>query len=397
MRKTTCFKLFLFCLFVGLTCASASAQQSPCTCADARDLLNRLNEAQAAILEYRVQIIGIRDREKRDGERLPYSDELYNQILQPRIQSAINRVTDTKAQRGTAKTHELTCQTDIQAPTECLRRVIDKHEEVHRKGCKGRTPVLDRLYLADFAQEEIDAYTTEINFILNIMQTLPKLCLPGMWFGTIITTRTISEKTGNVTRTGKEVGTWHLLFGGKEEKSGGTSGGGTDGAKPDPVQEALKKMQDQMNKAGFPNLLSPFDADVLIDRKKTWKGGGTECCNSSTGVEPNIDESEEEKGQDHTKGTMTVMFVAGRLIVSFPGVSIDGNRRLRTAVISSACPYDKNSEEEKAEQLSLNVPKLEINTTSRIIGNFEILAGSKSFPESAGKITYEWNLKRVIK
>ncbi len=384
--------LFVFSVVGGV---ESRAQNSPCSCNDARDLLNRLNEAHAAIAEYRNQIEVIRNQESAEGKRIKVTVKRYEEILQPKIQEAINHVSDPGARHGTAKTNELSCQTSFNAPTECLRKTLDVHENVHRVACPSRRSVTAEVFLTDLIQEEISSYNTEINYILTLMREMPKLCQPQMWLGTIKTKRTGSETKSGRTTTVKEIGDWILLL---TQNAPDLLPGGISGLPPGAeaaMRQAMAKAQAKMAKSGV--VLSVTKTYVFIERETKWKGGGTDCCSTDAGASPDINMTEREAAYGRDKGNANVVYSAGNLLINFSHPSIKGLRQESQDVITSQCPYDKDDAGEAEETtLSLTVPKLETAATSRIINGIEYLEGSKTVPMGGYKMVYEWNLKRII-
>lgn len=217
-------------LFLVITVSPGSVPQrrgpaGPCSCDDRTDLLNRLNEADRAILEYQIQIQVMLAQEKQTGEPLILTPEMYNEKLQPRIQEAINRVTDANARKARAKTGGFFCRTTVDAPTSCLAEVVSRHERVHQKWCRERG-VLNDIRLVDVALEEIEAYSVERNHILSLLRAWP--CKPRGWFGTVtygVINKFSSEETFPPRKTGTMRGDYY--DGGKETQERETSYEGT--------------------------------------------------------------------------------------------------------------------------------------------------------------------------
>lgn len=369
---------------------------SPCSCNDARDLLNRLNEASAAIAEYRNQIEIIRSQEKAEGKRITVTVKRYDEIMQPKIQEAINHVTDPGAHHGTAKTDERTCQTTFSAPTECLRKVLDVHEGVHRTACPMRNSVTAQVYMTDLAQEEINSYNSEINYILSLMGDMPKLCQPQMWFGTIKTKRTGTVTERGRTTTVKETGDWILLL---TQNAPDLLPGSISGLPPGAeaaMRQAMAKAQAKMAKSGV--VLGVTKTYAFIERETKWKGGGTDCCSTDAGSSPDINMTEREAANGRDKGNATVIYAAGKLNINFSHPAINGLRQTSQDVITSSCPYDKDDAGEAEDvTLSLTIPKLETAATSRIVDGVEFLEGTKTITDGGYKLVYEWNLKRIAR
>lgn len=381
---------------------STQAQNAPCTCEDARDLFNRLNEAYAAIAEYQNQIDGMLAKEKVIGGPFMYEDSTYRK-MQDRIQAAINHVTDTEAKKAPAETFG-DCNTDLsRAQTMCLKQVVDVHEDVHRRSCKEKKQLYDwtqgthtwkqNMRMADVAKEEISAYTAEINYINIILRNLPRLCHPQAWFGIIKTRRTGSDKEGSKTIKVIEKGDWILLI--KQDGTAFPMPVGLPPAAEAAMRQSMAKAQAALAKSGIG--MSVTSTYANIERTSTWKGGGTECCSTDAGVEPNINMTEKVAGEAREKGNANVAFTAGKLIITFSHPPINGLKLESTDVVSSACPYDKSDAGVEADTtLSLTVPKLETSATSKILGGLEFLEGSKSEKMGGYTMVYEWNLKRIV-
>lgn len=190
------FRIFIIAFVILLSnFLSAQAQSKPCGCSDKKDLLNRLNVVEAAIQEYRVQIEVMKEQEKKEGKPLMLTKERYD-ILENSVNTAMNRVKAPSARSATAKSNGGNCDfKEINAPTDCLRESITRHEKVHHRACLAifqDTPAFPnetyqtRMRLADFAQEEIFAYLEERKFILSQLQSSPKDCIPNNWFGYVV-------------------------------------------------------------------------------------------------------------------------------------------------------------------------------------------------------------------
>jgi hypothetical protein len=178
--------------------ASAQAQSQPCGCADKKDLLNRLNVAEAAIREYQAQIEIMKAQEKNEGKPLMWTKDRYVN-LEERVNTAMKTVKNPAANSASAKSSGGDCDFEqINAPTDCLRETITRHEKVHHTACLavkdslgGGETYQTRMRLADFAQEEINAYRVERQFILSELQLLPKDCRPNSWFGHVVYQRVV--------------------------------------------------------------------------------------------------------------------------------------------------------------------------------------------------------------
>lgn len=193
------FKSFVIVFLILLSnVLSAQAQSQPCGCADKKDLLNRLNVAEVAIQEYRTQITMMKEQEKKEGKPLMWTKERYD-ILENSVNTAMKTVKNPSAQSVTAKSSGGDCDfEEINAPTNCLRETITRHEKVHHRACLAVKDSLrleetyqTRMRLADFAQEEIFAYLEERKFILSQLQSLPMDCRSNNWFGYVLYQRVV--------------------------------------------------------------------------------------------------------------------------------------------------------------------------------------------------------------
>ena len=191
--------------------AGSASAGGACECGDLKDLINRVKEVDAAIAAYKFQIEGMVAKEKRDQAPYNMTDVDYRK-MQDRIQQELDRVTDHDARKAAGNTDELTCKTELKAPTKCLESVVSKHETVHRQICESTSSFEKAgtaVRLVDMAQQEISAYAVERDFLLSLIKALP--CKPKGWFGTVTYqivdttngTRTIPASTrGNTTTDG---------------------------------------------------------------------------------------------------------------------------------------------------------------------------------------------------
>jgi hypothetical protein len=122
-------------------------------------------------------------------------------------------VKDYRANTASAKTLA-DCQTTIDAPTTCLRVLMDKHEDVHRAACRAHSrehvSVTDAIIrrwqtLADYAREEIDAYQAERNYIEEALAKLERDCRYTLEFDSVIAGATESTRSDAKTKVDLEV------------------------------------------------------------------------------------------------------------------------------------------------------------------------------------------------
>lgn len=203
--------------FVNFSENSTTLQKSPCDCPDKKDMLYRIKEIEAAIAEYKNQI------KLYQAANTMFTDAEYRALQTGKIQSVINAVFKAepapKSNTASADTGGSGCDTVIKGGTACLRAAIDVHESFHRGLCKKKKGSLvgDALKgfpdyrkgntMAAVAQEEIDAYLLEINYLkseLTKLDTPKNRCEPcdGQWHGTITYTY-VSTSKGNSTHSRK--------------------------------------------------------------------------------------------------------------------------------------------------------------------------------------------------
>lgn len=239
------------------------------------------------------------------------------------------------------------------------------------------------------------AYMESRQAILNALRSLPKGCRPNSWIGTIKTKRTGSETNGGKTTTVVEKGDWVLLL---TQNPPEFLPGSIPGLPPDAetkMRQAMAKNKALLAKSGMDFIAA--STNVYIDRVTTWKGGGTECCSTDSGIEPDINMTYHEVGADRDKGNVNVIFTAGKLIISFSHPPIKGQKQEKQDVVKSNCPYDKSDIRDVEDTtLSLTLPNLDTSAASRIIGGVEFLEGSRTVKIGGYTFVYEWDLKRLI-
>lgn len=381
-----CGLLLIICVF------SVSAQKSACSCNDIIDLMNRYNEAQAAINEYKNQIKGIEAKEKADGKPLMFSQDIYKTVTQPRIQSAINQVTNPNAKSGSAETRA-DCKTEFKDnPTTCVRDLLDTHEDIHRKACakaKSWNPFEDdwlkKQRLADVLREEIEAYTAESNKILDVLQTVNNSCKPKDWFGTIQTVRSLKNSNETILETGD----WLIPL------------DNSDLYPPkDAIEASIRQTNAELSKQGFYAKNLPAFVTAYIEREKTGKGEPPTCCGSTSGEPSNIDVIERETGGRETvKGTVSLAIIFNKLnqLDFSHDQDIKGIKQEKRKVHSSPCSVEKDRETESQINLQLAVNRLELKNSLPITndGKFEVLKGSETIKSGNETFTYTWKLRRL--
>ena len=176
----------LFLVALGIA-GAAHAQESACGCDDVKDMRNRLCEAQAAVSEYGRHIPKIRDQERRTSKVVVLTEANYKGIVQPCVQEAINRVTDSSARQASAETDNACNTTFKRNPTACMKELLTSHENVHVTACMKVKNDKDGFFaelfgifqdfranqsLIDMLNEERVAYSTEITHIRDQLDRL---------------------------------------------------------------------------------------------------------------------------------------------------------------------------------------------------------------------------------
>jgi hypothetical protein len=195
-----------------LCCAlafSATAEDAPCTCPDMLDLASRNNQVKAAIQAYEQQLSAWSA-----AGAAPSADEAARFDFQADvIEPPMTAVKDHRANSASAKTFP-DCTTTIDAPTACLRVLMEQHEQVHRDACRAHTaehpPVLEALggrwqTLADYAREEIEGYKAERIYIEAALSNLERDCRYTLEFDSVISGATEATRSEAKTKVDLEV------------------------------------------------------------------------------------------------------------------------------------------------------------------------------------------------
>lgn len=187
-----CLCLIVFWIAPGSLYAAANP---PCGCDDLVDLRNRQKEINAALDAYAQEISNLEREQRSSGEPIMYSTELYSIRLQAAAQAAMDRVTNSAARKARGVTDNV-CKVTVNAPTECLRKSVETHENWHKRTCESRKTTLrlltlqprwqDGMTLAQVALEEMQAYRAELSYLILAMQALDGKC---GWVGTMKYTR----------------------------------------------------------------------------------------------------------------------------------------------------------------------------------------------------------------
>ena len=180
-------------LFGILLCAlslSALAEDAPCTCPDMLDLANRNNQLKAAIQAYEQQLSAWTAAGGPPGANEAARIDLQEDIIEPPMAA----VKDHRANTASAKTYP-DCTTTFDAPTACLRVLMEQHEQVHRTACRAHVSEHSAVSeafggrwqtLADYAREEIEAYKAERIYIEAALTNLERDCRYTLEFDSTI-------------------------------------------------------------------------------------------------------------------------------------------------------------------------------------------------------------------
>jgi hypothetical protein len=184
----------------------ARAQASTCGCEDVLDLQARYCSARGAIDEWKQQITwSEKNHDKKTGKPEPFTLEAKNQtskcvdevigIYQKSFTGNTKNVIATR--KAAAHTDPSSCKQGFEAPTACLRDVLEKHEGIHLKTCEAHTAPgasTDRDYgfiasfkagfadwrygtsVTSFIIEEISSYSREMADIVQKLTDLKDRC-----------------------------------------------------------------------------------------------------------------------------------------------------------------------------------------------------------------------------
>jgi hypothetical protein len=196
-------------MLLGGVAPAAIAADTSCTCPEMLDLASRNNQIKAAIQTYQQQLATWTA-----AGGAPAANEADRVAFQRgTIEPPMVEVKDYRANTASANTGQ-DCNTEINAPTACLRVLMDKHEEVHRNACRAHAsehPALTDLIvnrwqtLADYAREEIEAYTVERSFIEAELSRLEADCRYTLEFDSTISGAMEATRSEAKTRVDLEV------------------------------------------------------------------------------------------------------------------------------------------------------------------------------------------------
>jgi hypothetical protein len=200
---------FVASLLLCIAALPAIAADAPCTCPDMLDLASRNNQVKAAMQTYQEQLAAWTT-----SGGAPGADEEARTAFQlDTVEPSMVAAKDYRANSASARTRA-DCQTTIDAPTSCLRVLMDKHEEVHRAACRAHASehvsVTDVIIprwqtLADYAREEIAAYQAERNYIEDALARLESECRYTLEFDSVIAGATEATRSDAKTQVDLEV------------------------------------------------------------------------------------------------------------------------------------------------------------------------------------------------
>jgi hypothetical protein len=187
----------------------AIAADPPCTCPDMLDLASRNNQVKAAIRTYQEQLAAWTSAGGAPGADEAARISLQREIVEPPMAEA----KDYRANVASARTLA-DCSTTFDAPTACLRVLMEKHEQVHAAACRAHaaehvsvTDVIVARWqtLADYAREEIAGYEAERSYIETALSKLENDCRYTLEFDSTIAGATEATRSDAKTRVDLEV------------------------------------------------------------------------------------------------------------------------------------------------------------------------------------------------
>ncbi len=186
-----------------LATSLAAEAQSPCKCAEMRDLKNRFCTARAAMREYDRVASKVLADEKKAGKPILLTSEIKGNIVKC-VQEALDTADDIGAQfvqGGTDANCDVTGEVVAWRngpPTDCIEKSVSKHEGFHRERClereKGKwqkvwtegAPVASAMIdtkfamtAVDFMAEEQAAYMMEEEELRETLRQLANKCKPA--------------------------------------------------------------------------------------------------------------------------------------------------------------------------------------------------------------------------
>lgn len=185
------FKIFLAALAILLLNFLSIQAQTPCECADKKELMNLLNLNQMAIQELNYQLGIITATEVAEKKPVMYSDNAIN-ALEDSIINALATVRQKGLDDGSLTMFPHDCSMkETGKGNFCVQQIKKIRYSVHQKICQAslsqRDPqkesYLNNRKMAGIIQEYLAAYKSEQALILQLIDSLPKDCRPNNWFG----------------------------------------------------------------------------------------------------------------------------------------------------------------------------------------------------------------------
>ena len=190
-----------------LLCAIAApllgAEPMPCTCPDMLDLTNRNRQVKTAIQAY----------ERSLADTAPINEDSRRHLQYEIVEPAMVAVKDPRANTASANTTQ-DCQSTFDAPTACLRVLMEQHEQGHRNACRAHraahVSVSDVIWerwetLADYAREEIESYKAERIYIEAALSNLERSCRYTLEFNSTIAGATETTRSDAKTKVDLQV------------------------------------------------------------------------------------------------------------------------------------------------------------------------------------------------
>lgn len=187
MNLKTPIVIVLFMIAFSMSFIQTSAQAKPCSCADSRMLMSRLNEVDITIQELKARLETPGPEEASDVPAYKSADgeKLFESIKE--LQNAVQLVVGTEEP---AFLDPYTCNVSRSSADECIRSIEQPYfdflvrECVRRKNIK--IPYYETLTVKQIAFMQMKAYEESRNAILKELRSLPPNCRPNNWFGYVV-------------------------------------------------------------------------------------------------------------------------------------------------------------------------------------------------------------------
>lgn len=227
------FRIFII-VVLGLSSFLSSQAQTnePCGCADKELLLDALNMSQMAIQELNFRLEHLQAWEA-THDKVFFSDKAKEELNEG-LRAALDQV--RKGNRDDFGGYQMKVSDcsikEKSGQNWCAREIEKSLIDIYQNACKEtkNVPIAQNPYreLRQVILQEISAYRAMQNFVLSVLNSLPKKCRPNNWFGyvvyqkivTNISNRTIPGQSGPMT-------TGTLTTGGNETQGSKNSYYGT--------------------------------------------------------------------------------------------------------------------------------------------------------------------------